>query len=327
LRTLYIHVGPAKTGTSAIQRLLRAHDESVVIYPKVGLWDDGAHHNLVLNFFGYYIRPDITVVDPAILLADMAHALDASERNAVISSEMLSGRVDVGRLVNALSSLPMRHPMAVELLVVCRDHFELAASTYNQLVKDEVLRERQMPDDFLRSHGGEFGYEELIGRLRATGAKVTALNYHPAAGLVERFLCHIGFVPHQVPAAQMHNVSLSHKGLVAMLATNNLAMAAQQRQRVFDALRKMPGFFAASSFIFGVETVREMLPRFQADRQFLETQFGIRLPARELTNQAAGPRLGDADVYDIRAALAALGSEADAIVEFAAAYQRRLARS
>ena len=51
-RTLYLHVGPRKTGTSALQHILRNHDNSIVVYPKVGLWGDGSHHGLVFRFFG-----------------------------------------------------------------------------------------------------------------------------------------------------------------------------------------------------------------------------------------------------------------------------------
>ena len=63
-RKLYIHAGPPKTGTSALQYVLRDHDGSAVYYPKAGQWDDGSHHNLVLNFYGddgqsQWVREDI----------------------------------------------------------------------------------------------------------------------------------------------------------------------------------------------------------------------------------------------------------------------------
>jgi hypothetical protein len=39
-----------KTGTSAIQYVLQEHDNSVVIYPKGGLWAGGSQRNLIFNF-------------------------------------------------------------------------------------------------------------------------------------------------------------------------------------------------------------------------------------------------------------------------------------
>jgi hypothetical protein len=45
-RKLFIHVGPMKTGTTALQTFLRDHDGSLVLYPKkTGQYDPGAHHN------------------------------------------------------------------------------------------------------------------------------------------------------------------------------------------------------------------------------------------------------------------------------------------
>lgn len=37
---------------TAVQQLFRNRPELGVIYPRVGLWVDGAHHNLTFNFFG-----------------------------------------------------------------------------------------------------------------------------------------------------------------------------------------------------------------------------------------------------------------------------------
>ena len=72
MRTLYIHVGPAKTGTSAIQHALLTHDGSVVTYPQVGLSRGGSHNNLVLNFFSDKSRSDAVKADPRKLLDELA---------------------------------------------------------------------------------------------------------------------------------------------------------------------------------------------------------------------------------------------------------------
>jgi len=85
-RTLFFHVGPAKTGTSAVQYVLQRHDNSAVIYPKVGLWADGSHHNLVLNYFGEYGRPEVVREDPAELLARIGKEARRSTRESTAAT-------------------------------------------------------------------------------------------------------------------------------------------------------------------------------------------------------------------------------------------------
>src|SRR5262249_25017319 len=125
-RTLFFHVGPAKTGTSAVQHFLRRHDNSTVIYPKVGLWDDGSHHNLILNYFSEYTRPEVVREDAAGLLARIGEEARRSNRDIVISSEILAGRKDVTGLTAALEQ-EIGEPLRVEIVAVVREHFERAA--------------------------------------------------------------------------------------------------------------------------------------------------------------------------------------------------------
>lgn len=58
-RRLLIHVGPPKTGTSAVQHYLRSEATPGLIYPEAGRWADGAHHNLVFNFFEDRSCPEV----------------------------------------------------------------------------------------------------------------------------------------------------------------------------------------------------------------------------------------------------------------------------
>jgi hypothetical protein len=155
LRTLFIHVGPAKTGTSAIQDVLRKHDNSAVIYPKVGLWADGSHHNLILNFYEDYARPEVVRENIDGLLDRIGAEAGTSHRNVVISSEILGGRQRPGKFIRALAAR-LGPDFEVEIVAGIREHFERAASVYNQRVKDAVTRETCDPDEFLveRARGG-----------------------------------------------------------------------------------------------------------------------------------------------------------------------------
>ncbi len=321
MRTLYIHVGPAKTGTSAIQHALLTHDGSVVLYPQVGLSRGGSHNNLIVNFFADKNRSDAVKADPRKLLDELGRAFAASDRNVVISSEALFGRPGIRRFIEALTQ-QFNEPVSVELIVACREHFGRIASAYNQRVKDVGRFEREGPDDFLRRQNLNFGYANLIGKLRQTGKMVSVLNYHPSNNLVERFLRHIGFPDDKIPPAELRNVSLSSKALIAVLAANNVAKSPDDRERYFSALRKMRRFFGPSGFIFGREAALEASQRLQADRELLESEYDIVLPAPDLAAQDGGLYLKEGELAEISDVTGELGSEGKAIVEFASRFQR-----
>lgn len=177
-RALFLHLGPAKTGTSAIQHILSHHDGSVVLYPHVGLWGDGSHHNLVLNFYGEYQRPEMERENVGCLFARLADEAPASDRDLVISSEMLAGRKKIRDFANAIQTAA-----GCELRIVCvvvvREHRERAASLYNQRVKDAVFLEQRSPDEFLIEHPERICYAALLRRLRTAGIEVIVVNHHP----------------------------------------------------------------------------------------------------------------------------------------------------
>jgi hypothetical protein len=115
-----VHLGPRKTGTSAIQSALRAHDNSIVIYPKVGLWGDGSHHGLVFSFFGEQRKPrqkDLEKYDLKLLLDRLADEARDNARDILISSETLAGS---GRNFEAfiLALLHYLNMMAVDVEIL-----------------------------------------------------------------------------------------------------------------------------------------------------------------------------------------------------------------
>lgn len=291
------------------------------MYPKVGLSRGGSHNNLVLNFFSDKSRTDAVKADPRKLLDELRHAFAATDRNVVISSEALFGRPGIRRFIEALTQ-QFSEPVVVKLIVVCREHFGRIASAYNQRVKDVGRFERDTPDDFLRRQNFDFGYAALVGKLRQMGHMVSVLNYHPPDNLVERFLRHIGFPDGQIPPSELRNVSLSSKALIAVLAANNVATSADDRERYFTVLRKMRRFFGPSGFIFGREAALEASRRLQVDRDLLKSEYGIELPVRDLNAQDGGLYLNEGELAEISAVTGELGSEGSAIAEFASRFQR-----
>jgi hypothetical protein len=324
MRTLYIHVGPPKTGTSAIQQALLNDQRSarpVVLYPQIGLSRGGSHNDLVGNLLGDDGHPSLVRVERNALLADLERTLSLSRANVVISSEALAGRQDIGQLVDTLTGL-LGGDVAVEGIVVCREHFSLASSLYNQRVKDGWTCERRRPDEFLDRGEGVFRYQTIIRRLQANGLKVTALNYHPGSSLVHRFLLHLGFPEERLPPAEMRNVSLSPKALIATLAANNVAANSAGRERYFAAIRRMQRIFAPSKFIFSAQAALEASRAFQADRKFLEAEMGVVLPGADLSATDGGLYLDERELEEIREVMRPLGEEGHAVADYAAGFRR-----
>lgn len=320
VRRLFIHVGPAKTGTSAVQHVLRQHDNSRIIYPKIGLWADGSHHNLVFNFYGNFSRPEIIRADVGEMFDQIGGEARASDRDVLISSEGLIGR-DVGALIRALLPHLGDGPWQPEILLACRDHFERAASLYNQRVKDALVRERSEPDDFLLRHLRELTYAPIMAMLTEHGFPVVALNYHPSADFVRRFLRHVGANDLSL-VDERRNVSLSPKGLIATFAANQIAETADERLRYFTALRRLRPFFAPSLFIFGPQAAAEAEIRFHEDRQFLLAEFGVALPAPDIGDRQPKFSIDAKELQDIEAATRDLGPAGEAIVAVACRYLR-----
>ncbi len=287
MRTLYLHLGPAKTGTSALQHILRHHDNTVVCYPKVGLWSDGSHHNLIFNFFEDYKRPEVVREDAGRLLASIAREARSSNRDLVISSEILAGRKNLNDFVEALQRHLGEEPLRVEILVTVREHFERAASLYNQRVKDGAFAETRDPDVFLAENAGNLCYANLLRRLRRTGFDLTVTSYHPANTFVARALGHLGFAPQHIVDAPARNVSLGTKALVAMLAVNRVARTAEERNRLVSTLRRFLRSRAPAQFIFLPEAAAAAEQKFSLDRQFLREQFAVELPVPQVIS---GPR-------------------------------------
>jgi hypothetical protein len=319
-RKLYIHVGPAKTGTSAVQAALRDHDNSVVVYPKVGLWPDGSHHNLVLNYFRDYARAEAVPDDIETLFDRIADEAGRSDRDVLVSSESLGG---AGRSLAFIEALLTRVGPAfdAEILFVVRDHFARAASVYNQRVKDAATRECRDPDQFLLDQARQLRYAPAIKRFRKAGFRVSALNYHPAEDFGRRFLGHVGFAEGGMPAVPARNVSLSTKALITLLAANRAAGTHEAREMLFAALRRMPGCFAPSRAIFGREAVMAAEKEFASDREFLRARFAIELPAPQAEHDCDF-RIEETEFDELASAMSELGAFGSQVREHMKAYLR-----
>ena len=304
-----------------MQHILQRHDNSVVIYPKVGLWADGSHHNLILNYFGEYTRPEVVREDPAGLLARIGEEARRSDRDIVISSETLAGRKDVVGFSAALER-EIGEALRVELVVVVREHFERAASLYNQRVKDAVTGETRDPDVFLAAHARSLRYANLLKRLGQTGLGLSVLNYHPAEDCVQRVLERFGFPQQPVSHYPVRNVSLSRPALVASLTANRVAGSPDERNNFIAALRRLPGFDAAAEPVFGTEAVLAADRLFRKDRNFLLRHFEIEFHLPDFPGDRVPFGVNEVEFGHIREVAAKFHSFGEKIMEAVRPYIR-----
>lgn len=305
-RRLLIHVGPPKTGTSAVQHYLRSEATPGLLYPQAGRWDDGAHHNLVFNFFEDRRRPEVVAEDADVLFAGIAAESAGHTGDILISSEELVFQ-DIGRFVSAALAHLGGLVDTTELIVTYRDHFSRAASLYNQRVKDGFHLERRDPDSYLRAEAESILYAPLLARLSAADVPVRLVNYHPSADFLSRFLAACGYAPAGGVQDVRRNVSLSVPGMIVMLAANRAAETAEERAGLFAAARRMKGFFAPSEFIFRAGTFAEVAPLFEADRLALQSRFGIPLPETPAEAPANCFHIDDATLARLARVTAPLG--------------------
>lgn len=273
-----MHVGPAKTGTSAIQHALVSVEDGPFCYPKVGLWSDGSHHNLIFSVFPQDSRPEANVLPLKDAMRQLRVEATRSDKDVLVSSEALNGNT-VSRFVDEVAGALDNLIGEVVLVIVVREHLERTASVYNQRVKDWFYCEQSAPDDFLVRHGPGLVYRPLAIALKATGLKVVAVSYHGNGDLAARFAMALGADPAGLPPAARRNVSIGMKGLVSLLEVNRLH-GVQDRERYFTALRRMRGFFSGGAFPFSAAGAERVRPIFDADAAFLMGELGVELPSR-----------------------------------------------
>jgi hypothetical protein len=298
---------------------LRNHDNSIVVYPKVGLWGDGSHHGLVFRFLDIDRSGKGPSEDIRTLFRAVREEAEKSNRDIVISSEALRTGTDVRAFVEALRPHVGGESTAVELLVVYREHFARAASWYNHRIR--AIGETRTPDEFLNDLAANLCYASLLKGLDELGFKISVLNYQPSESTVARFLTHIGFPPSSIPKVNAKRVSLSPKGLVTKLAINNLVPDKQLNRECYLKFRKLPDSHSASQFIFGHEaaaSAEEVV--YRQDREYLHKRFGIEPETPLRDEQASALYVLPEEFEQIAGVAKEMGELGERILQYVAGY-------
>lgn len=252
-RRLILHAGPHKTGTSAIQAMLRQQSFAAFYYPRTGQWPDGAHHNLVFSLVPELRRPDAEALEPEVLLEQLQQELAAVAHDTLlISSEFLSTGC-AAQVVNWLVSHGIADPQGLRALLVERELRSRAASLYNQAVKDPYVGETRSPQQWLKEEECNHILEPMIEDLEAAGLEVEMLAYEPAESLVQRLLKAAGAKEEELPEqVSWKNISMSEPVLMALLEMNRMVHDPQgriaRRNELFQSIR--PAFVPSSPMLF-----------------------------------------------------------------------------
>jgi hypothetical protein len=252
-RRLILHAGPHKTGTSAIQAVLRQQSFAAFYYPRTGQWLDGAHHNLVFSLVPELRRPDAEALEPEVLLEQLQAELAAVQHDTLlISSEFLSLGC-AAWVVAWLVEQAIAQPDGIRALLVERELRSRAASLYNQAVKDPYVGETRSPKEWLAEEEAKLRLEPLVADLQAASIEVEMLPYAPAESLVHRLLVAAGAKHEELPdQLSWRNTSMSEPVLMALLEVNRMVSDPEERvarrAELFQAI--CPAFTRSRSDLF-----------------------------------------------------------------------------
>ena len=137
---LLLHIGPHKTGTTAIQTFMRSNDELLaqhgIAYPKVPSGEFN-HHAVVHGLRTRGLKDGVK----AWMLETLALADRCGSRTCVLSSEMfVEDRIDIADLVRSLSGVDVR------VVAYIRRPEDMWASAFSQLVVEPTVRRTERID-------------------------------------------------------------------------------------------------------------------------------------------------------------------------------------
>lgn len=174
-KTLYLHIGDAKTGSSTIQSkssiYRKALEEKGVLYSKVGLLADNGVANHKLAFSVNANRPEFHSEKDHLFSCLHEESYYSSCNNLLVSSEgfcSLRTRKEIFDLYNALQGF------YVKVIAYVRRPDLWLESWYSQIVKNKPFS-RKTFFDYLKNHqepslqtiinyGEQFGFNNLIVR-------------------------------------------------------------------------------------------------------------------------------------------------------------------
>jgi hypothetical protein len=296
-KTLYVHIGPGKTGSSALQVFLARHAEALarqgVLYPS---WDDSnrrAAAGEITSGNGVVLCRYLGVAHPAGLPEAEIERLVAQglsdAPSVLLSSELLQSASVEG--LHRLQDLAARLGARLRYIYYLRSAFPVYVSIYNQAVKrsgyqgtlEEFVRTRPM------SH-----YQTLRRLVAASGAGAVVLRSYESAraDLPSDFMQAIGLpaLPEDADAQELVNPSLSAIDTNILRSLNRFLSNAQDSRVLSDWMLENANYMASGFGEIGLsaEACRLIRKRHKNDHDWIAQQFGEERAAEIFLNEKQG---------------------------------------
>lgn len=268
-RRLFLHIGMNKAGSSAIQRTLAAHENTLcsagVLYPRTGRSGSEAHH-LLSHVLGFSQGKPPRVRSPS-QLEDLGPKL-AQEcasggcHSVILSSEVFTNRGDIGRVKDFLAGWDVR------IVVYLRRHDHWWASCYSQGVR--MTPNPPWPPGFdgyiawqrARPHKGDYrrllqDWAEVFGAERLLVRPYEREQNQPS--IVADLLRTIGFPELAVAVGagvNEFNVSPGEREIALIDALQHARLSQPVRKRLISAIAARPGQLKGGGFIAPAERLR-----------------------------------------------------------------------
>ncbi|MFZ5964888.1 hypothetical protein ACOXXX_18240 [Thalassococcus sp. BH17M4-6] len=248
MKTLYLHIGRGKTGTTAQQAYLGRNRDALlaagVDYLLAGDRGRGVGHQAFAKSF-ITDMPGIMIParDPAGIREQTAAEICASPAPAILLSSENLPLANLGDLRAWFDALPVR--LRFEVIFLVRSQDELAESEYNQMVK--LKRETRSVDAYAATmEGADYDAECTAWRDRFGADAIHARVYDASAGdAVAQFLSclPVSGLPAPDPAgdAAYANRSVGARALLAARLLNGIEI--EGRESLYRKL--FAGFEAA----------------------------------------------------------------------------------
>jgi hypothetical protein len=194
IKTLILHVGYPKTGTSSLQWFLHTHRDHLleqgVCYPVTGQVADHAHHKLAFSLADNAYE-QVDAGERARLFEALASELDGSgAHTAVLSSELFLYRLELIQKSEECQRLLSGRTISVVCFL--RNQTTFMESLYRHFVWDAAVRFAEGPEKFLQTYpfAGDY-YATLCAWAAAFGkTSIVPIIYEQALhgdGCIMRF--------------------------------------------------------------------------------------------------------------------------------------------
>lgn len=287
MREVIVHIGPHKTGTSALQAAFHRNADSLaergLLYRPMGKeWNN--HHVLAVQFR----REGGDATAGRAFVDDLFDEADRRNLCVLISSEMLcEPQIDTDEFISAMQ------PAAVRTVGYLRNPCDLMVSAYNQVVRDPSSR-RTKPID-----AAPPPYDVSMANILRpwiTDGRLTLCPYDPPqwkdGTLLGDFLATIGVDPAGLDLdngcegpPDNENRSLPYLFVEAVRYLNAAGIDEESRQRVISILYGASASAEQNATLDGamtaacIEAIRGQLPTYQPFlRDGFQTHFLLQAP-------------------------------------------------